>query len=87
MLRDKDTVHVLRRAIQGWRSDAEEEIARGERLKREADEFAAAFERTVEELEKRRCTFCEGKMVDFGPLRSMADELQDRRMYLYQGDT
>ncbi len=86
MLRDRDTVRALRGAIGFWRSDAEDEISRAERSKREAEEFSAAFERAVEELETVRCPFCEGETVDFGSLRGMADELQNRRVYLYQGE-
>ena len=66
MLQDKDTVRVLRGAIDFWRREAEGEISQAKRSKREAEEFSAAFERAVEGMETRRCPFCEGEMADLG---------------------
>lgn len=87
MLRDKDTILILRQSARFWRGEADEQKLKAERYRREAEEFSKNFERAVENLELSVCPFCGGEMVDLSGLEKFAQELKERRMYLHQGES
>jgi hypothetical protein len=81
-----DPIIVLRGAINGWISEAEEEKKQAEKSKQQGLTFRDRFEAACADLKTEPCPFCGGKMVDASPLEPFADELRKMQHYLYQGE-